>query len=103
MNIFTITLINTSLDDKINSTDSRRCIGYYENKSDAIRAVIDNKGEMHECLYNYIVIEEIPSGVWASTISETWYEWNFPEKRWEKIDKPLKYRKFGQVVGFGVG
>ena len=102
MNIFTITLINSAVKDAISTKDSFRCIGFYYQELDAVTAVETNKGEMHECLYNYLVIEEIPDGVWRSTISEKWYEWSYRQK-WEQCQKPAQYRQVCNISGFGIG
>lgn len=100
MSIFTITLISSENEEKIVAEDKSRCIGYYLSLQESIDAVKSNKGEMHECLYNYLVIEEVPVGVWRLSVNEWWYAWS---SGWITCKKPFKYRKFANVSGFSMG
>lgn len=102
-NIFTITLIDSRNDEKIVSEDSCRCIGYYFDAEEANTAVKTNKGEMHECRYNYVVIEEVPMGTWKLTISESWFRWDSDSNKWIACKKPQKYRQYHNVSGFAMG
>lgn len=103
MNICTITLIDSKDEDKISPEDSKRCIGWFDNTKEALDAVKANKGDMHECLYNYIVIEEVPSGVWKLVTNEVWFTWSMAREEWVPCKKPRKYRTFANVSGFGMG
>lgn len=96
-------MIYSADEEKISPEDSKRCIGYYETNKEAIDAVKTNRGDMHECKYNYIVIEEVPNGVWRSTVNEFWFTWSPAREEWIQCKKPLKYRQFGNVCGFGMG
>lgn len=40
---------------------TQRTFGYFEHLKDAKRAVKENRCNMVECLYNYLVIEKIPA------------------------------------------
>ena len=74
--------------------------GHFQYISDAVRAVEHNDGGMDECLYNYLVIEEIGYGIYAGICNwepdnpkqyEWWYQWEHPdgqEGHWVKMDKP---------------
>jgi len=52
-----------------------RTFGYYKALLDAINAVENNYGDMQECLYNYIVIEELHEGIHSLVEKEYWYNW----------------------------
>ena len=97
--IYTVTLIDSRDETKIVSEDSMRCIGWYGSLKEAIDAVFSNCGEMHECRYNYIVVESISSGVWKRTDKEWWFIWDGNKKEWLGCEKPLKYN----TSNFGIG
>ena len=58
-----------------NGVSDSRCFGYYLTKKDAIEAVVENRGDLHECLYNYIVIELLPQGIHPIPEEELWFKW----------------------------
>lgn len=101
MSIFTITLVSTP--DNPQESDITRCIGYLPTLQEAKDAVMSNQGEMHECLYNYAVIEEHRPGLWRNTVEEYWFAWKEEKKSWYSCKKPAKYRQFATVTGFGMG
>ncbi len=74
--------------------------GHFPDLEGAREAVKQNLGGMDECLYNFLVIEEIAYGIYGRISSsnpnepsngEWWYKWEHPEGQqgyWAKIDKP---------------
>jgi len=64
----------------------RRTFGWYSKLKDAKRTVKINRGDLYECSYKYIVIEEFPEGVWSCGKKEWWYEWD--GKKFCSIKKP---------------
>ena len=83
--IYTITATYRSPEDRREET---RCFGYYIDLADAINAVEQNKCDMHECLYNFIVIEKIGEGIHAMATDIKWYAWNDDKYSWEYTPKP---------------
>ena len=70
-----------------------RCFGFYNTHNEAAKAVEKNLGDMHECLYDYIVIEYIELGIHPTVEVEHWWRWVKKNKRWEDgIEKPLEFR-----------
>jgi hypothetical protein len=66
-----------------------RCFGYFIKKEDAIKAVENNESDLHECLYDYIVIENLKEGLYCGmefNPSEIWFQWNGTE--WLECIKP---------------
>jgi hypothetical protein len=63
-----------------------RTFGHFPTLELAQAAVARNDGEMYECLYNYLVIEEIGYGIhalvegWAEDkpLRQWWYRWEHP-------------------------
>jgi len=68
-------------------TPNKRCFGYFSTEEKAITAVACNAGNMEECYYNFLVIEEISEGIHSIPISETWYTWN-TDIGWVPSEKP---------------
>lgn len=67
-----------------------RTFGHFPTLEQARNAVENNDGSMDECLYNFLVIEEIGYGIYASINNEekdeTWYKWEHP--KWVPMSKP---------------
>ena len=86
--------------------------GHFPVVENAMRAVERNEGGMDECLYNYLVIEEVPYGIYGRIFSadlddpnkgEWWYEWQHPdgqEGHWVKTDKPVWIKG---LIGWSIG
>lgn len=74
--------------------------GHWPDLEGAQKAVARNEGGMDECLYNYLVIEEVAYGVYGRiqlmdpdnpAKGEWWYKWEPPdgqEGHWVPMDKP---------------
>ncbi len=65
-----------------------RCFGYYSDKQDAMQAADVNAADMHECLYNFLLIEKIPEGIHARAEEEVWYAWDDGLSGWVHTEKP---------------
>lgn len=63
-----------------------RTFGHYPTQIDAEIAIEDNRCDMQECLYNYIVLEQIDYGIHAFGDNQVWFEWR--DYMWQRIDKP---------------
>ena len=68
--------------------ETKRTFGYYGDFAYARKAVEENRSNMHECLYNYLVIEKFNEGVHALAESEDWYQWDETKNGWKSIPKP---------------
>jgi len=82
--------------------------GYYSKLEDALTAVEKNYGGMDECLYDYIVIEPIPPGIYGFLQNDIdkdetiWYKWVHPENefgRWERCERPEVYKHICSFFG----
>lgn len=66
-----------------------RCFGYYPTLDDAKESVLQNKCDLHEALYNYIVIEEIGYGIHPEPTERKWFQWQTGwEDGWVECEKP---------------
>lgn len=86
--------------DQPHLKNESRCFGYFQTSEEAIRAADDNLGDMHERLYNYLIIEEIPWGIFATVKSELWYHWNYETGHWDARFKP-DFSK--QIINWSIG
>ena len=77
---------------------ARRTFGYFHTIDDAIKAVVENRGNMQECLYNYLVIEGIGEGIHRLAEQEIWYEWK--DGKWTLCNKPEFLKS---IINFALG
>ena len=78
---FFVTVIETEKDSFEDSGDynkeARRTWGYTDTFEKAERAVLDNYSDIHECCYQWVIIEEHVMDVFAmGTGLFKWYHWN---------------------------
>lgn len=66
--------------------------GYYRGFDKAYNAVTKNMGDMHECLYQYLVMERIGEGVHSPTTEAIWFK--FGRKKWNRCLQPQWARGF---------
>lgn len=78
-------------DTKYPNIINRRCVGYFNDFDEAENAVLENFSDIHENMYDYVIIEEMEPGLKLSDITRSLYHWN--GNSYEKIDIPetLKY------------
>jgi len=80
---------------------SDRIFGYYPTFEEAEAAVKKNLMNMHECLYNLLVIEEVRPGIHPICEKEWWYHWDYSRDEWKPIDE--KPKAFAGLINFGIG
>jgi hypothetical protein len=54
-------------------------VGWFKNLDDAREAIENNYGDMHECSYNYAVIEPTDEGLYGfcgALEDQIWFYWN---------------------------
>ncbi len=90
----------TKLDDDWNKKCSR-CWGYTDTFEKAEESVLENYMDMHECSYQWIVIEEHVMDVLAlATGKFQWYHWNQTSNEYERCRQPAWAK---QVCNWGIG
>jgi hypothetical protein len=60
----------------VESLSHSRTFGFFFDKEKAIEAVMENKCDIHECYYIYVVIETIEEGIHHNLGEEIWFKWN---------------------------
>lgn len=99
--LYFVTVIGTRNWDGKEEYDRSRCWGYYYNLDDAITAIVENHTDIHECWYDYAVIESVPWGVLPIGTEELkWFKWNAEADRYELISKP---EFSNQIVNWAIG
>lgn len=73
---------------KIPSFGDQRCFGYYCDLNSATRSAESNNGDIHEYLYDYLVIERYEEGIYPLAEEIAWYKWDENTEAYIKIDKP---------------
>lgn len=70
------------------SGDSR-CVGIFENFSDANEIVLSNYYDIFEGDYDFVVIEEIKElGLYPWVDNSFWYQWI--DGRYQRIERPIE-------------
>lgn len=84
-------------------TGHERLVGFYCILDDAIEAVLSNRCDMWETIYNYVIIEKVYEGMYGSATygSETWwFKWNKELGKYEPMEQPEFTKVF---CGFTMG
>ena len=81
----------------------KRTFGFFNDPVECKKAVVENLGNMHEFLYNYIVVEKIPEGIHSRVEESYWWKWSCdqPIPRWEPI--PEKPEQFEGITNWALG
>ena len=74
--------------DEIKVEKFTRTFGYYRGFHKALEAVKKNTGNMCECLYNYLIMEQIGEGVHALGEEVEWFKWNDTKNGWVPCARP---------------
>jgi len=77
-----------------------RTFGWFPKRDMAISFLKKNPEWIHECLYDYVVIETFPYGVHPIAINERWYKWNKKRNIFELIKKPKEIKN---TISWGLG
>ena len=77
-----------------------RCWGYHRNKNDCIRILHHNITDIHECYYNYAVIEKINEGLCSLSTEREFFEYKRDSSGFFEIEEP-EWAKF--YSNFAIG
>ena len=81
----------------------KHTFGFYNTYNEAYTAVKENRGNMEECLYDYLVMEYIEPGIHPMVHSEQWWRWNGADRKWEFLDANNKPSEFIQICNWALG
>jgi len=88
----------TAIISKENSCRNKRTFGYALDLLTAMDYVKHNAGDMHECLYDYLLIEKIGPGIHPEAEQVVWYKWEHPN--WVRCNQPIE---FSYIVNWAIG
>ena len=86
--------------------DRYRTFGFFHELKEARKAVRENRCDLHECLYNFLVIERYTEGIHSFGDIAEFYEWK-DEKgdvwdgKWKKLSRRPKC--FKNIFNIGLG
>jgi hypothetical protein len=86
--IYTITLVSIS-------TDDTRCVGFYHDCDNAVRAVLYDSMLWDDPSYEYVVIEKVKQGTYPYIMNQLWIDRDL-----NVIDTPKEYHN---TCNFGIG
>lgn len=86
--------------EKFKHPSLKRIFGWHSKLSKAIGAVTENKSDLYECAYKYIVIEEVKEGVFGMACKEWWFKWDYKKEKFLSIPKP---KETNNIVNWGIG
>lgn len=97
--IFTITVLDNSLDDR---PPYQRTPGIFTDFVDAVNVVKNNESDIAESGTNkYAIIEKTRlNTVLPQAEEQTWFEWDSMEEEYVATEAPAQ---FARVVSFGIG
>ena len=78
----------------------QRTPAFFSNLKDAKICLKENWGDIHECDFNYAVIEKTTYGVYPFSKKEYWYKWSNTKQMFIPTKKPNCFRN---ICSFSVG
>lgn len=89
---FITTFVKYDTDQKgLPDIGEARTVGYYDSKEEAISRVLENRCDLWETIYTYVVVERLSSGLYpfASKEDRWFFKWNNDTKQYEPTE-PFK-------------
>lgn len=78
----------------------KRTFGYYSSPVEALEAVLQNKSNLQEGLYDYVVIEAMEEGIHPISVKEDWFNWDKELNTWKRCEKPAEFKN---TINFSLG
>jgi hypothetical protein len=71
---------------------NHRTFGFYNTYNEAYEAVNENRCDMHECLYDYIIVEYIEPGIHPLVHTKEWWQWDIHFNKWiALVNRPEEF------------
>ena len=90
----------TQVEPQKDGTFITQCRGYFSDFDDAEYRVVNNITDFWETCFDYIVIEEVPEGLYQHDPFPRWYLYNRETGKYEETTEPEFAKKY---VGFALG
>lgn len=78
--------------------DERRCWGWFPDLADAIKAVIHDVSDMHEGIFDLLVIESIRPGIGCNAKALVWFR--HEDGGWRSIFAP---KEAANITNYAIG
>lgn len=100
-NIFIVTMLTEISYFEFGEDYDRRVVGWFKTLAEAEGCLKVNCGDVHECRYDYAVIEEVQPGFYSGAKApQSWYEWDSELEGYKSIERPEQW--FG-LTAIGIG
>ena len=80
-----------------------RTFGFYNTYTEAYVACKENRGNMVECLYDYLIVEYIEPGIHPEVHLSVWWKWNEFERCWKYIFDEEAPKEFVGITNWALG
>lgn len=80
---------------------SHRVFGFFNSYADAWNTIKNNSGDLHECLYKYLVLEYIEEGIHPQVFVTEYYEWI--DNKWEYLHSNHAPEDINYVSNWALG
>lgn len=101
INVPSIFFVTTVVTDNGNFKNSR-CWGYYYSLDDARHNILINNSDIHECDFDFALIEEMSQGIMSyiatPDLKKVWFHWE--EDGYREVEEP-EFAK--DIVGWSCG
>lgn len=79
-------------------TGDMRTFGYFDNLEACTQALNENVCDMHECLYEFAVIESIGQGIHSHAKEVAWFRWDDEKQGFFETKKPVCTRNYSNYA-----
>ncbi len=87
----------------LRQTRPQRTFGFFNTYTEAIAAIEENRCNMQECLYDYLVLEYIDPGIHPLSHIVEWFKWNdLIICGWMSLGKEVP-KEFVGIINFALG
>lgn len=83
---------------KLPEIGEHRCVGFYPTFFEAENAVMENFNDIHDNMYQFVIIEEISPGIKQLDTRRSLYQWD--GNKYVNIPFPIILK---QLSNFGIG
>jgi hypothetical protein len=77
--------------------------GFYNYYNEAYQAVKENRCDMAECLYDYIIMEYMEPGIHPDVHVKEWWQWDTETKSWQYIPEREWPEEFIGLTNWALG
>ncbi len=80
-----------------------RTLGFYSTLAETEKAIVENRGEMREKYYDFIVVEYMEPGIFPRVIHVDWWDWDNDSGRWERLLPEFWPENLKNITNWAIG